>query len=95
MANGEIGANGFNPAEAERLEQIKKIILQNILTKDARERLSRIKLVKPDLTLQLELYLMQLYQSGKIKSPITDGQLKEMLELLSSGKKFNIIKESK
>jgi programmed cell death protein 5 len=78
--------------ELERIEEIKKIILKKILTKDAFERLSRIRLVKPELASQLELYLVQLYQAGKLKESISDEQLKTILETLTSGKTFKIIK---
>ena len=94
MPNGEIGEmGGITPAELERIEELKKLILRNILTKEARERLSRVRLVKPDLALQLELYLVQLYQSGKLRTKLTDEQLKSILEALKSEKKFKITKK--
>lgn len=83
------GEKGINIAE---IEAIKKIILNKLMTKEARERLGRIKLVKPQLASQLELYLIQLYQGGKIKNQITDEQLKAILEMLNPSKKFNIRK---
>ena len=76
--------------ELKKIEQLKKIVLLKILTKEARERLSRIKLVKPEMATQLELYLVQLYQSGKIKSEINEEQLKLILESLTSKKEFKI-----
>jgi len=78
--------------ELKRIEELKKIILKKILTKEAFERLGRIKLVKPELASQLELYLVQLYQAGKLKENISDEQLKMILETLTSGKSFKIIK---
>jgi programmed cell death protein 5 len=78
--------------ELKRIEELKKIVLKKILTKDAFERLSRIRLVKPELAGQLELYLVQLYQAGKLKENISDEQLKMILETLTSGKSFKIIK---
>jgi programmed cell death protein 5 len=92
MANGG-PTSGITPDEMQKIEEMKKIILRNILTKGARERLNRIRLVKPDLALQLELYLVQLYQAGKLRGQMTDEQLKSILEMLSSGKKFKIIKK--
>ena len=92
MANGS-PASGITPAEMQKIEEMKKMILRNILTKDARERLNRIRLVKPDLALQLELYLVQLHQAGKLRGQMTDDQLKSILEMLGSGKKFKIIKK--
>ncbi len=78
--------------EAKKLEEMKKIIMRKILSKSAIERLARIKLVKPEMAAQLELYLLQLYQSGKIKSEVSDDQLKMILETIGSKKDFKIIK---
>lgn len=78
--------------ELKKIEELKKQVLKKILSKHAFERLGRIKLIKPNLAEQLELYLVQLYQSGKIKSEISDEQLKIILESLSSKKEFRIIK---
>lgn len=63
-------------------EKLKKTILRKILTPEARERLGRIRLVKPDLVTRLELYLVNLYQQGKITEPITDEKLKKILMLI-------------
>lgn len=78
--------------EMKKIEELKKLIMNKILTKEAIERLGRIRLVKPDLANQLELYLVQLYQTGKLKENISDEQLKMILETLTSGKSFKIIK---
>jgi programmed cell death protein 5 len=78
--------------DLRQLEELKKIVLRKILTKEAFERLGRIRLVKPELAAQLELYLIQLYQQNKIKKEITDEQLKLILENLTSKKEFKIIK---
>jgi len=77
----------------EEIEKLKKEVLKKILSKEAFERLGRIRLVKPALAAQLELYLIQLYQAGKLKTHISDEQLKLILEKLSSGKKFKIIRK--
>jgi len=76
----------------QQLETMKKTVIRKILTKDAIERLGRIRVIKPELANQLELYLVQLYQSGEIKSMIDDKQLKQLLSLLTTKKKFNIIR---
>ncbi|MEM5883129.1 MAG: DNA-binding protein [Candidatus Aenigmatarchaeota archaeon] len=75
-----------------QLEEIKKAVLKKILSKEAFERLGRIRLVKPELAIQLELYLIQLYQQNKIKKEISDEQLKLILESLTSKKEFKIIR---
>ena len=78
--------------QLQELEKLKKIVLRKILTKEALQRLGRVRLVKPQLAAQLELYLMQLYQSGQIKTTIDDSKLKSILNSLTTKKKFKILK---
>jgi len=54
-------------------------LMRRILTPEARERLGRVKLVKPELARQVELVLVQLYQAGRIPEPIDDEKLKSIL----------------
>jgi programmed cell death protein 5 len=75
-------------AEAQQQVQVQKqAILKRILTMEARQRLTNIKMVKPEFADQLELQLIQLAQSGRVKLPISDAQLKEALVRLQSQKK--------
>jgi programmed cell death protein 5 len=74
-------------AEEQRqaqIEQQKQALLRKILTPDARQRLTNLKMVKPEFTEQLELQLIQLAQQGKLPIPLTDAQLKEILIQLQS-----------
>ncbi len=78
-------------AEAQRQEEArqefemqKQQALRLILTPEARDRLNNIKLVKPDLAQQIEIQLIQLAQSGRLKGKITDEQLKALLGQISS-----------
>ena len=68
-------------------EEMKRKIMNRVLTKEAIERLGRIRVVKPELASQIELYLVQLYQAGKISSSISEDQLKMILEGISSAKR--------
>ncbi len=70
-----------------QLEAQKQAALKQILTPEARQRLTNIKMVKPDFAEQIELQLIQLAQTGKIKVPITDDQLKEALAKIQSQRK--------
>jgi len=70
--------------QQETLEIQKQSLLRQIMTTEARERLNRIKLVKPEFAEQIELQLIQIAQSGKVKLPITDEQLKLILTRLQS-----------
>jgi programmed cell death protein 5 len=69
-----------------------KAVLKRILSKQAIERLGRVRVVKPELATQLEMYLVQLYQAGKIKGEVTEEQLKTILETVSAHREFKIIK---
>jgi len=66
------------------IEKQKQVALRQVLTPEARQRLNRIKLVKPEFVNQLELQLIQAAQSGKLRLPITDEQLKELLSKLQT-----------
>lgn len=73
--------------QQQQVEAQKQAILKRILTMEARQRLTNIKMVKPEFADQLELQLIQLAQSGRVKLPISDAQLKEALVRLQSQKK--------
>lgn len=71
----------------KQLEAQKQAALKLILTPEARQRLTNIRMVKPEFADQIELQLIQLAQTGKIKVPISDDQLKEALGRLQSQRK--------
>ena len=75
-------------SEARRqFEAQKQAALKQILTPEARQRLTNIRMVKPDFAEQVEVQLIQLAQSGRIKLPISDDQLKDALAKLQSNRK--------
>jgi len=63
----------------QQLEMQKQALLRSILTSEARQRLTNLKMVKPEFTAQLELQLIQLAQQGKLPIPLGDEQLKQIL----------------
>jgi programmed cell death protein 5 len=71
----------------ERLEAQKQALLRAILTTEARQRLTNIRMVRPEFAEQIELQLIQLAQSGRLRIPLTDDQLKETLRRLQSQKR--------
>jgi programmed cell death protein 5 len=71
----------------QQLEQQKQALLRKILTPEARQRLTNLKMVKPEFTEQLEMQLIQLAQQGKLPIPLTDAQLKQILIQLQSQKR--------
>jgi programmed cell death protein 5 len=76
--------------ELERQRQVETqihMVLMQIMEPDARERLNTIKITKPDFAKAVEQQLVLLAQSGRLKSKITDQQLKELLLQLTPKKK--------
>jgi programmed cell death protein 5 len=71
----------------QQLEAQKQELLRQILSPEARQRLTNLKMVKPEFTEQLELQLIQLAQMGKVPVPMSDAQLKQILIQLQSRKR--------
>ena len=76
----------------QHLEEMKKALLTKVLTKEAYERLSRVRVANPQLAATTEVYLLQIYQTGKLQGArISDAKMKEVLRTLSQdNKNFNI-----
>jgi programmed cell death protein 5 len=71
----------------QQLELQKQALLRKILSSEARQRLTNLKMVRPEFTEQLELQLIQLAQQGKLPIPLSDAQLKQILAQLQSQKR--------
>lgn len=76
--------------QLRQIEEMKKKVLGSILTKEAYERLGRVRNVNETLANQVELYLLQIFQNGKIQNPITDEKMKRLLRALSEKKEIRI-----
>lgn len=77
--------------QTKEFEEQKKAILRTILTTDARERLGRIKVARPELADNIERQLIILAQSGRLKNKINDEQLRELLsKLIPKKREFKI-----
>jgi programmed cell death protein 5 len=85
---GAVDPNQF--VQMRQMEEAKKKIMTSILTKEAYERLARVRSVNPMFANQVDLYLLQIYQAGKIRQPVNDKDMKEVLQLLSEKRDFSI-----
>lgn len=65
----------------------KRAAIQQILTPEARSRLANVRAAKPEFAEQLEIQLIQLAQSGRLGSKITDTQLRAILNKLQARKR--------
>ncbi len=71
----------------KQLEAQKQALLRQILSEEARQRLTNLRMIKPEFTEQIELQLIQLAQTGKLPIPLPDAQLKQILIQLQSRKR--------
>jgi programmed cell death protein 5 len=88
-----MNADGMDPQRLEQQRQLdvmKKQLLSGILTREAFERLSRVRMVNPEVAAQLEVYLIQLHQSGGLPGKIDDGKLREILAIITQKREMKI-----
>ena len=77
--------------QKQEFEEQKKAILRKILTIEARERLGRIKMARPDLAENVENQLIMLAQNDQLKNKINDEQLRLILsKILPKKRDFKI-----
>ncbi len=67
-----------------------KSVVRRMLTKEAAERLARVRLANPAVAEAVENYLAGVIASGKVKTPINDGKLKEILSVISAKREIKI-----
>jgi programmed cell death protein 5 len=79
-----------NNQDLAEFDAMKKEVMRKVLTKEAIERLGRVRVANPLVATQLEIYLFQLYQTGKLTETIDDKRLKQILEVLSPERKIKI-----
>jgi DNA-binding protein len=78
-------------AQAE-MEARKQELLRKILTPEARERLTTLRMSRPALVEQLEMQLFSLAQNGRLQNMIDDEQLKQLLAQIQPPKRETSIK---
>ena len=71
----------------DEIEAQRTSILKQILTDEARQRLTNIRIVRPEFADTVELQLIQLAQTGRLGEKITDTQLKKTLQQISQRKR--------
>ncbi|MEA3325266.1 MAG: DNA-binding protein [Euryarchaeota archaeon] len=79
-------------AQQQQADEAKQTILRQILTPDARERLTSLKLARPQLAEQVEMQLISLAQSGRLQTMIDDTKLRTLLQQIQPKKREMKIK---
>ncbi len=87
--NGD-SRNAESYQQSQQIEALKRQLIAKILSREAYERLGRVRLANPTLASQVELYLIQIYQAGNLNTPIGDDKLKEVLKVLTQKRETKI-----
>lgn len=66
----------------EEIGRIRRTAVSQIINSDARERLSRIALVRPQRARQVEDMLLRMAQTGQLRGRVTEEQLISVLDQL-------------
>ena len=78
-------------AQKAELDAQKAMILRQILTPQARDRLANIKMARPEFADGLENQLIALAQNKSLRGPVTEEQLIDILKKLQTGKREKTI----
>ncbi|MBD3195273.1 MAG: DNA-binding protein [Candidatus Lokiarchaeota archaeon] len=73
--------------QQQAFEQQKYQIMRKILSQEGRQRLENIRMVKPQFAEQIELQLIQLFRSGRLKNQLSDNQFKKLLQQITKSNK--------
>lgn len=67
-------------AQAEQARTEIRRLAARVLDARAIARLNNVRLVNPNLATQVELYIAQMHEAGRITPPLSDEHLKELLD---------------
>ena len=73
--------------QAKQFEMQKQSVLRQILTPEARDRLANIRLANPQTADSVEMQLIQLAQSGRLRGVIDDAMLRNILAQIAPQKR--------
>ncbi|KAJ3728626.1 PDCD5-related protein, partial [Lentinula raphanica] len=82
-------------AKRTQEEQMRRDMMATVLDNGARERLSRISLVSPERSRQIEMILLRMAQSGQLRGRVSENQLIELLDQMESAEGKTPAKQSK
>lgn len=80
--NQAVASEAEAQRRAQERESAVQAVLRQVLEPDARERLQRVKIARPDQGAALEEQIVALAQSGRLRGKITDQDLKTLLARL-------------
>ncbi|KAH9977351.1 PDCD5-related protein [Lactifluus volemus] len=85
--NGQNSGSGEEAEKRRAEEQLRRDLLASALEPAARERLSRIALVSPSRSNQIESILLRMAQTGQLRGRVSEQQLIDLLEQADEAQK--------
>jgi|ETNmetMinimDraft_33_1059910.scaffolds.fasta_scaffold51449_2 programmed cell death protein 5 len=81
-------------AQRQQFDELKRTLFLKMLTEEARERLGRIRIARPDFVEQVEVVLIQLIQSRQITGKVDEKALLTIIKKIrgANKKEYRIIK---
>ncbi|KAK6872698.1 hypothetical protein K6H11_002764 [Candida tropicalis] len=76
------GNGGSNPQQSAN-NSMAASVLGRVLETEARERLSRVRIVRPDRAQAVENYILKLYSMGQIRQKLTEKDVVQILDGIS------------
>lgn len=73
--------------QSRQLEAQRAVLMRQILTPEARERLANLRMTRPDLVEHVENQLVMLVQSGRVTDKIDDYTLRQLLRRIMPTKR--------
>ncbi|EMG48830.1 hypothetical protein G210_0536 [Candida maltosa Xu316] len=82
-ATNSASSSSSSTAAASQQQQAAEAVLARVLETEARERLSRVRIVRPDRAQAVENYILKLYQMGQIRQKLTEKDVVQILDGIS------------
>lgn len=61
------------------MQEQRRIILNQVMSSEAREKLGNIRLVRPERAEQVESYVIRAAQSGQLSGKVSEEEVKDLL----------------
>ena len=79
--------NSEDGAKETEAKVMRERVLRVLLSPEARQRLTNVKMVKPDLAKAVEDYIIAMGSQGKLNKALTDDDLKQILSSIRQPKR--------